>query len=54
MLALSFAQGIEDAWANVTTFVPKLGGALLTLLVGWLIARALHDEIDLRNPGGAD
>lgn len=24
MLAVEWSQGIEDAWANIATFVPKL------------------------------
>ncbi len=41
-LAVSFTQGIEEAWANVAEFVPKLGGALGVLFVGWLIAKAVR------------
>lgn len=42
MLAVSFSQGIEDAWSDVATFVPKLIGALAILLVGWFIAKAIR------------
>ncbi|MEU4802569.1 hypothetical protein [Actinosynnema sp. NPDC023587] len=34
-------EGLGQAWAMVATFVPKLLGFLLVLLVGWLIAKAL-------------
>jgi Conserved TM helix len=40
-------QGLGDAWALVTTFVPKLLGFLLVLLVGWLIAKALSKAVEL-------
>ena len=42
MLAVSFSQGIEDAWSDVATFVPKLVGALAILLIGWFIAKAIR------------
>ena len=45
MLGVSFAQGIEEAWANVATFVPKLAAAVATLLVGWLVACALRRAV---------
>ncbi len=42
MLAVSFTQGIEDAWSDVAAFVPKLIGALAILLIGWFIAKAIR------------
>jgi hypothetical protein len=40
-LAVDFQTGLSDAWANVITFVPKLLAALVVLLVGYLIAKAV-------------
>jgi Conserved TM helix len=40
-LAVDFQGGIESAWSNVATFVPKLAAALLILLVGYLVAKTL-------------
>src|SRR5215213_8534937 len=40
-LAVDFQGGIENAWSNVATFVPKLAAALLILLVGWFVAKAV-------------
>jgi Conserved TM helix len=40
-LAVDFQGGIENAWSNVATFVPKLAAALLILLVGYLVAKAI-------------
>jgi hypothetical protein len=40
-LAVDFQGGIERAWSNVATFVPKLAAALVILLVGYLVAKAL-------------
>ncbi len=35
-------QGLDDAWEGIVEFTPKLVGALIILLVGWLIARVLR------------
>jgi len=40
-LAVDFEGGIENAWSNVATFVPKLAAALVIVLVGYLVAKAL-------------
>jgi hypothetical protein len=34
-------EGLGQAWAMVATFVPKLLGFLLVLVIGWFIAKAL-------------
>ncbi len=41
VLAVDFQGGIENAWSNVATFVPKLAAALLILLIGWFVAKAI-------------
>ncbi|GAA3459082.1 hypothetical protein ACFFSW_09145 [Saccharothrix longispora] len=38
-------DGLGQAWAVVATFVPKLLGFLLVLLIGWLIAKALAKAV---------
>jgi Conserved TM helix len=38
-LAVDFQGGINSAWSNVITFVPKLAAALAIILVGYLIAK---------------
>jgi hypothetical protein len=40
-LAVDFQGGVESAWSNVATFVPKLVAALVILLVGWMVAKAV-------------
>jgi len=40
-LAVDYQAGIENAWANVATFIPKLLAALLILLVGYFVAKAV-------------
>jgi len=42
MLAqIDFESGLEDAWHDVATIVPKLLAFFLILLIGWFIAKAL-------------
>src|SRR5215218_10100948 len=45
-LAVDFQGGIENAWSNVATFVPKLVAALVILLVGWFVAKAVASILD--------
>jgi hypothetical protein len=42
MVAIDFQQGLDDAWSSVATFVPKLLGFLVILLVGYFVAKALQ------------
>jgi hypothetical protein len=46
ILAVDFQGGIENAWSNVATFVPKLAAALLILLVGWFVAKLISRILD--------
>jgi hypothetical protein len=41
ILAIDYQGGIERAWSNVATFVPKLAAALLILVIGWFLAKAV-------------
>ena len=41
-----FRTGLGDAWASVATFLPKLVGFLLILLIGYFIAKAIAKIID--------
>jgi small-conductance mechanosensitive channel len=40
-LAVDYQGGIESAWSNVATFIPKLLAALVILLVGYIVAKAI-------------
>lgn len=46
MLAIEWEQGLNDAWARIITFVPKLLGFLLILIIGYFIAKALARIVD--------
>lgn len=44
--AVDYGRGIEDAWAKVTTFVPKFLGFLVILIVGYFVAKAIGKVFD--------
>ena len=46
LVGISFSRGIEDAWSNVASFVPKLVGFLVILLIGYFIAKAIAKIAD--------
>jgi hypothetical protein len=41
LLAVEWSQGVEDAWSDVATFVPKLVAFLAILFIGWIVARLI-------------
>ena len=43
---IEFGQGVEDAWSDIASFVPKLLGFLVILVVGWFIAKAISKVAD--------
>ncbi|MBF6124353.1 hypothetical protein IU504_02365 [Nocardia brasiliensis] len=45
-LAIDFQQGLSDAWSSVATFVPKLAGFLVILLIGWIVAKIVSTIVD--------
>jgi Mechanosensitive ion channel, conserved TM helix len=44
--SIDFQQGVQEAWTRIATFVPKLIGFLLILIIGWFIAKALSKVVD--------
>ena len=44
--AVDFSRGIEDPWARIATFVPKLLGFLVVLIVGYFVAKAIGKIFD--------
>lgn len=46
MYAVEWSQGIEDAWANITEFVPKLVAFLLIVVIGLFVAKAIGKAVD--------
>lgn len=38
--------GLERAWNSIITFLPKLGGFLLILLIGFFVAKAIEKILD--------
>jgi flagellar biosynthesis protein FliQ len=45
-LAVDYQGGIQNAWTNVATFVPKLVAALLIVLVGYFVAKLISRILD--------
>ena len=41
IFAVEWSQGIEDAWSDVASFVPKFLGFLIILIVGYFVAKAI-------------
>ena len=39
--AINYNTGLDNAWSNVATFVPKFVIFLIILLIGWIIAKAI-------------
>lgn len=39
--ALNYHTGVENAWSNVATFIPKLVVFLIILIIGYIIAKAI-------------
>jgi len=46
LFGVSWSSGVEDAWANVAAFVPKLLGAVAVLVIGLLVSRALRRVVE--------
>ena len=46
LAAIDFARGIEDAWSKIASFVPKLLGFLVVLIVGYFVAKAIAKIFD--------
>lgn len=44
--AVDYSRGVEDAWAKIATFVPKLLGFLAVLIVGYFVAKAIGKIFD--------
>ncbi len=36
------SDGLQAAWTDVITFLPRLFGAVVVLFVGWILARLIH------------
>jgi Mechanosensitive ion channel, conserved TM helix len=42
LLAISFEQGLEEAWNHIAVFVPKFVAFLLILVIGYFVAKAIE------------
>ena len=46
MVAIEWEQGLNDAWASIATFVPKLLGFFAILIIGYFVAKVLARAAD--------
>lgn len=46
LAAIEYSQGIENAWSDIASFVPKFLGFLVVLLVGYFVAKAIAKIVD--------
>jgi hypothetical protein len=46
MLAIDIQQGLTDAWTRIASFVPKLVGFLVILVIGYFVAKILAKVVD--------
>jgi Conserved TM helix len=46
ILAIAWSEGVEDAWSDVATFVPRFIAFLVILLVGYLIVKLIAKAAD--------
>ena len=46
LAAIEYQQGIEDAWSDIASFVPKFLGFVVILLVGYFVAKAIAKVVD--------
>jgi hypothetical protein len=46
VIAVEWGQGIEDAWSDVASFVPKLVGCLIILIIGYFVAKLIAKAVD--------
>jgi Mechanosensitive ion channel, conserved TM helix len=45
-MAVDLEQGLEDAWSDIATFVPKLVVFLLILVIGYFVAKLIRKIVD--------
>ncbi len=45
LFAIEWSQGIEDAWSDIASFVPKFIGFLIILLIGYFVAKLIAKAV---------
>jgi len=45
MIAVEWSRGIEDAWSDIASFVPKLIGFLVILIIGYFVAKLIAKAV---------
>lgn len=45
MIAVEWSQGIENAWSDIASFVPKFVGFLIILIIGYIVAKLIAKAV---------
>ena len=45
LIAVEWSQGIEDAWSDIASFVPKFVGFLIILIIGYFVAKLIAKAV---------
>ncbi|MEO6653345.1 MAG: hypothetical protein ABIP17_11890 [Ilumatobacteraceae bacterium] len=46
LIAVDWGQGLQNAWTDIATFIPKLVFFLLILVIGYLIVKVIAKAVD--------
>jgi len=46
VIAVDIQQGLTDAWSSIVTFVPKLVGFLVIVLIGYIVAKLIAKAVN--------
>ena len=46
MLAIDIESGLTEAWERIATFIPKLLGFLVILIIGYFVAKLVAKVVD--------
>jgi hypothetical protein len=45
MIAVEWSQGVEDAWSDIASFIPKFFGFLIILIIGYFVAKLIAKAV---------
>jgi len=45
IIAVEWSQGIEDAWSDIASFIPKFVGFLIILIIGYFVAKLIAKAV---------
>ncbi len=45
IIAVEWSQGIEDAWSDIASFIPKFVGFLIIVIIGYFVAKLIAKAV---------